>query len=108
MNSVLYAGKILAIQLFFGLTFLLAALVKWRVGMTPGFRQQFGSTWLASLPGGLSAVFYFLAVLETIALLGLIVGLLGGEFLPGKTKRFLKLTLLHSLCVFTVLSFGRA
>jgi hypothetical protein len=36
MNSLLNAGKILAIQLFFGMTFLLAATPKWRVGVRPG------------------------------------------------------------------------
>ena len=37
MNSLLNAGKILAIQLFFGMTFFLAATLKWRLGVTPEF-----------------------------------------------------------------------
>ena len=36
MNSLLNAGKILAIQLFFGMTFFLAATPKWPAGITPG------------------------------------------------------------------------
>jgi hypothetical protein len=36
MNSLMTAGKILAIQLFFGMTFFLAATLKWRVDVTPG------------------------------------------------------------------------
>jgi hypothetical protein len=41
MNSLLNAGKILAIQLFFGMTFFLAATLKWQIGVTLGFLQQF-------------------------------------------------------------------
>jgi hypothetical protein len=33
MDSLLNAGKILAIELFFGMTFFLAATPKWRVGV---------------------------------------------------------------------------
>jgi hypothetical protein len=36
MNSLLNAGKILAIQLFFWMTFFQAATPKWPVGVTPG------------------------------------------------------------------------
>lgn len=96
MNALLSAGKILAIQLFFGTTFLLSAILKWTMGVTPDFLQQFGATWLAALPGGLTPVYYFLATLETVALLGLLVSLATGEFLPGKRKPFLKLSLVFS------------
>ena len=61
------------------------------------------------MPGsraGWPAVYYFLAALESIAVLGLLVSLLKGEFLPGKSKRFLKFSLIYSLFVFVVLSFG--
>ncbi|MEP6955953.1 MAG: hypothetical protein ABI883_03950 [Chthoniobacterales bacterium] len=106
MNSILSAGKILAIQLFFGLTFLLAAVLKWKTGVTPDFLQQFGATFLVALPGGLPVVFYFIALLETIALFGLLVSLLTGEFLAGKAKPILKLSLVFSLFIFVVLAFG--
>jgi hypothetical protein len=36
MNSLLTTGEILAIQLFFRMTFFLAATPKWRVSVTPG------------------------------------------------------------------------
>ncbi len=74
--------------------------------MPDWFLKQFGPTWFAGLPGGLPAVYYFLAVLESIALLGFVVSLLRGEFLPGKPKQVLKFTLIFSLFVFIVLSFG--
>ncbi len=44
--------------------------------------------------------------MESIALLGFVVSLLIGEFLPGKPKQVLKFTLIFSLFVFIVLSFG--
>ncbi|MDQ2659182.1 MAG: hypothetical protein M3Y03_02055 [Verrucomicrobiota bacterium] len=106
MNTLLSTGKILAIQLFFLTTFLLAALIKWSAGVTPGFLQQFGATWLARLPGGLPAVYFFLATMETIVVLGFAASLLTGEFLVGKAKPLLKLALVLSLFIFIVLAFG--
>ncbi len=106
MSSLLGATKVLAIQLFFGLTFFLAASLKWRLGVTPEFWQQFGGTWLAHLPGGLPAVYYLLALLETVAVLGILFSLWRGEFLPATKKIFLKLTLVFSPFIFTVLAFG--
>ena len=44
--------------------------------------------------------------MESIAVLGLLVSLGTGEFLPGKSKRFLKCSLVYSLFVFVLLSFG--
>lgn len=106
MSSFLSAAKILAIQFFFGTTFFLAAWLKWSAGVPIPFLKQFGGTWLAHFPGGLSAVYYLLAVIETVALLGLVLSFLRGEFLASKTKPILKLTLISSLFVFTALSFG--
>ena len=74
--------------------------------MPDGFLKQFGPTWLASLPGGLPALYYFIALLESIALLGFIVSLFKGEFLPGKPKPVLKFALVFSLFVFIILAFG--
>ena len=106
MKSLLSAGKVIAVQLFFGLTFFLAAILKWKTGVTPDFQQQFGETFLASLPGGLPAVFYFIALIETIAFLGLLVSFLSGEFLAHRTKPLLKLSLVFCLFIFVILAFG--
>lgn len=103
---MLAAGKILAIQFFFGTTFFLAARLKWSAGVPDWFLEQFGATWLARLPGGLAAVYYFLATLESVALLGIVVSLLRGEFFPRKAKRILKSTLVYSLFIFVVFAFG--
>lgn len=44
-------GRVLAIQFLMLATFVLAALAKWEPGTIPaGFIEQFGETWLASLP----------------------------------------------------------
>lgn len=105
-GGLLGTAKVLAIQLFFGTTFLLAAWLKCSAGIPDWFLQQFGATWLAALPGGLPAVYYFLALLESIALLGFVVSLLRGEFLPGRFKQILKTSLTFSLFIFTVFAFG--
>lgn len=104
-SSWLNAGKILAIQLLFGTTFFLSAALKWSTGMPDWFVQQFQATWLAQAPGGLSATFYFLAVLETFAFIGCLLSIVRLEFLQ-KSKTILQLTLLFSLFVFVVLSYG--
>jgi hypothetical protein len=101
-------ARFFAIQLFFGMTFFLTVALKWRVGVTPGFRQQFSPTWLTRLPGGLSAVFCFLAILESVAVLGLHISLLTGELLPGKSERLLKLSLIYGLFVSSFSLSGRA
>ena len=99
------ALKLLAIQLLFATTFFLSAWLKWSQGMPEWFNKQFGTTWLASAPGGLAASYYFLAVLETIAFLGLVASLARLEFLP-RRKSFLKGSLTFSLFVFVVLAYG--
>lgn len=103
--SWLNAGKVLAIQLLFGTTFFLSASLKWSGGMPAWFAQQFQETWLARAPGGLSAVFYFLAVLETIGLLGCGASMARLECLrPSKT--ILQWTLVFALFLFVVLAYG--
>ncbi len=103
--SWLNGGKVLAIQLLFGTTFFLSAALKWSGGMPAWFMQQFQETWLAHTPGGLLAVFYFLAVLETAGFLGCAASIVRLEFLrPGKT--ILQWTLTLSVFVFVVLAYG--
>lgn len=103
--ALLTSAKVVAIQLFFGVTFYLAAWLKWSQGMPEWFVKQFQPTWLAHAPGGLPAAFYFLAVLETLGFLGCVASVLRGEFLA-KEKPLLRLTLTFSLFVFIVLAYG--
>ncbi len=104
-SPILNALKILAIQLFFATNFFLAAWLKWSQSVPGWFTNQFEPTWLARAPGGLSGVYYLLAVFETIALLGFTAGILRLEFFA-KRKPFLKFALVWSLFVFTVLAYG--
>ncbi len=104
-TSWLNAGKVLAIQLLFGTTFFLSAALKWSGGVPAWFLQQFQATWLARSPGGLPAIFYFLALLETAGLLGCVASIVRLEFLrPSKT--ILRWTLVFALFVFVVLAYG--
>ncbi len=103
--SWLRAAKVLAIQLLFGTTFSLSAALKWSGGVPAWFLKQFQGTWLAQAPGGLPAVHYFLAVLETISFLGCASSIARLEFVrPGKT--ILQWTLTFALFVFVVLAYG--
>ncbi len=103
--QTLNAGKVLAIQLRFGTTFFLSATLKWSGGVPAWFIQQFQATWLSRSPGGLPAVFYFLAVLETVGVLGCGASIVRLEFLrPSKT--ILQCTLTFALFVFVVLAYG--
>lgn len=104
-SSWLSAGKILAIQLLFGTTFFLSAVLKWQTGVPDWFVQQFQATWLAHAPGGLTAVFYLLAVLETLGCIGCLTSIFRLEFLA-KSKTILQMTLVFSLFVFVVLAYG--
>ncbi len=95
----------LAIQLFFAMTFGLAAWLKWSQGVPEWFVKQFQPTWLAHAPGGLASTFYFLAALESAAFLGCVASILSGEFFR-KNKTILRGTLTFSLFVFLVLAYG--
>ncbi len=95
MNRLLGAGRILAIQLS---------------PMERGRSRLVFETVRPNLAGESSgrmpALYYFIALLESIALLGFIVSLLKGEFFSGKPKLILKLALVFSLFVFIILAFG--
>lgn len=100
-------ARVLAIQLLMLATFVLAAIAKWEPGTIPdGFIDQFGSTWLASLPGGLFLPYYTIAVTETLAAVLFIVSLVRMEFLKGRDKTFLKVGLVLALFIFVILGFG--
>ncbi len=88
-------------------TFGLASLAKWTPGQIPqGFQEQFGETWLASLPGGLFMPYYTIAVSETLAFLLFIVSLARLEFLPNRQTHFLQYGLILSLFIFVILAYG--
>lgn len=87
--------------------YVLAVLAKWENRTIPaGFTEQFGDTWLASLPGGLFIPYYAIAVTETLAVLIFMGSFPRGEFLSGRDKTWLKAGLVVSLFIFVILTFG--
>ena len=99
------AAKWLAIEAIYLITFGLAAWLKWTQGVPEWFVKQFGATWLAAMPLGLSGAYYFLAVLETTAFLGFLFSSLRLEWLRGE-RVLMRLSLTFSLFVFVVLAYG--
>ena len=75
-------------------------------GVPDWFVEQFGKTFLASVPG-LTASFYSIAVLEAIASVAAIGSLLRGEFLRPVRPHFLFAAIVLSLLLFVQLSLGK-
>ncbi len=99
--------KYIAIQALFLVTFGLASLGKWQAGGVPDhFINQFGETWLASLPLGLALPFYTIAITETLAFVFFILSVFRVEWLNSSDKMYLRLGLILSLFIFVILSYG--
>lgn len=99
--------KFLAIQLLIAVTFGLAAIAKWfPPGIPEHFKNQFGDTWLASLPGDLFLPFYTIAVLEAAAFLLAVASIVKLEWLSENSKTLLKACLVVSLFIFVILAYG--
>jgi hypothetical protein len=75
-------------------------------GVPDWFTEQFGKTFLASFPG-LSASFYSIAILETIAALAAVGSLVTGEPFRRRSPSLLYAALLLSLLTFVQLNFGK-
>lgn len=103
----IHSLTLLAITLLILSTFGLAAIAKWQpMGIPDNFIDQFGSTWLASLPGGLILPYFTIAITETLAALLVIVSLAKREFLSEKQPVFLIASLILSLFIFVILGYG--
>lgn len=99
--------KFLAIQLLIMATFGLAAVAKWfPPGIPENFINQFGDTWLGSLPGGLFIPYYTIAVTEATAFFLALISFFRLEWIRGNTKYFLKLSLILCLFIFVILAYG--
>lgn len=82
-------------------------VAKLSAGGVPGwFAEQFGGTFLASLPG-LAASFYSIGILETLAALAAVGSLLRGEFLRDGRPSLLLTSIVLSLVLFVQLNFGK-
>lgn len=99
--------KFIAVQALFLVTFGLASLSKWKEGGIPdGFADQFGDTWLASLPGELAIPFYTIALMETFAFAMFILSVFRMEWQKESDKMYMRLGLILSLFIFVILSYG--
>jgi hypothetical protein len=99
--------KYIAIQGLYLATFGLASLAKWKPGkITDQFRDQFGETWLNSLPGGLFVPYYTIAVAETVIFVFFILSVSRMEWLNSSDKMYLRLGLILSLFIFAILAYG--
>ena len=105
MPRLVQAAVWLVIELFYLMTFGLAAWLKWSQGVPEWFLKQFGGTWLAHAPLGLEGSFYFIAILETLAFFGFFCSLLRLEWLRAEPL-LLRGSLVFSRFVFLVLAYG--
>lgn len=104
--DLIRTGKLLAIQLFFTMTFALAGLTKWKGGVPEWFAEQFRGTWFGS-PGLLGASYYGIAAAETVAFLGFAASLVMGEAWRTPRPMLLQLSLVLSLFIFVGLAYGQ-
>lgn len=104
--DVIRTGKLLAIQLFFTMTFALAGLTKWKGGVPDWFAEQFRGTWFGG-PSMLAVSYYGIALAETVAFLGFAASLVMGEACRAQAPMYLQLSLCLSLFIFVGLAYGQ-
>ena len=71
-----------------------------------GIKKEFAGSFIASLPGT-SLAWGILGIAEGLVVLGLIVSLVRGEFMPNRTKPVLLSSLAFSMLIFGALAFGQ-
>lgn len=72
----------------------------------PNYVRMFDGSILAQMPGGIPPFIYLLGVLEFIVPIILLISLVKGEFLPGKSNLFFSIATLVTITTFVMLSFG--
>ena len=102
----LRSGALLAINLLFLMVWGFTGLGKLKSGVPSWFAGKFGGTFLAQFPG-LTASFWLLAIVETLAFLLAVAALVRGDFLGRRPPTLLALMLVWSLFVFVQLGFGQ-
>lgn len=100
--------KYLAIYFVLFQTFFLSSWAKWTSGGTPEyFKKQFEHTFLASFPG-LEASYYFIAALEGVVAILVLISLFTGDWLPSHPRKdWLKLAIAVGALTFAALGFGQ-
>lgn len=105
-SSIKRTMQLLPVYAVFIPTFALAGLSKFaEPGVPQWFADQFGATFLASLPG-LPVAFYSIAILEVATTLFFVASLLTGELHKNKAPHILNLALFLAAMVFAQLGFG--
>lgn len=99
--------KYIAIQALYLVTFGLTSFSKWRTrGVSDGFIDQFGETWLVLLPFGLALSYYTIALTETLIFVLFLLSAFKLEWLKESDKMYMRLGLISALFVFVILAFG--
>ncbi|MDX2147657.1 MAG: hypothetical protein SFZ23_09060 [Planctomycetota bacterium] len=106
-NQLHRVGVFALSAILLAMTWGFAGVAKLTSGGVPSwFSEQFGKTILASFPG-LTASYYSIALLETLAALAALGSILRGEFVRNVAPLFLHASILLSLALFVQLSFGK-
>jgi hypothetical protein len=100
--------KYLAIYFVFAQTFLLSSWSKWTSnGLPEFFVKQFEHSFLATIPG-LTLSFYFLAAMESLVFLLVLVSVFTGDWRPDHARKdWLKLAIAAAALTFGALGFGQ-
>lgn len=72
-----------------------------------GIKEEFAGSFIASFPGT-SLAWGILGIAEGLAVVGLILSLVKGEFLPQRHKPWLLGTLAYSMLIYAVLALGQS
>jgi hypothetical protein len=100
------ALEVLAVQVFYAMTFALAAQEKWAGPLPEWFTGQFGATWMARAPGGLTAAYFGIALAETLAAFAFIASIVRLE--PLRADRpVLRAALILAVFLFAGLAYGQ-
>lgn len=76
------------------------------MGAPAGIAESFQGTFLARFPG-VDVIWFILGIMELLVVVGLLISIFTGEFLPSRSKPWLLATLGWALIVFASLSFGQ-
>ena len=98
--------QVLAVQGLYIMTFGLAAQEKWAGPMTEWFTGQFGATWMARAPGGLTGAYFGIALAETAVAFAFVASLVRLECLTGE-RPWMKGGLVLALFLFAGLAYGQ-
>jgi hypothetical protein len=106
MDLIAYYVRYVAIYLMFGLTMALSSIEKLTDPVPQWFSDQFGSTFVADLPG-LDVAWRVAGGLEVAVPVLLLISVVTLEIRPGRAKSWLKLGLGVAALTFMMLAVGQ-